>query len=78
MIINYCFHAFGSTVADFDAVSLKDLVEAVVLRKMLTKYVQKIFADFWGYISTEMGVKPDYISFVVTFVVNFCVDRVVF
>ena len=34
---NDCFHAFGATIVDFDAVSVKDLVEAVVLRKMLVK-----------------------------------------
>ena len=36
-----------------------------------------IFANFCGYISTERGIKPDYTLFVVTFVVNFCVNRVV-
>ena len=34
MVVNYCFHAFGATIADFDVVSVKDLVEAVVLRTM--------------------------------------------
>ena len=62
MVGNYCFYAFGATIADFDVVSVKDLV--------------KTFADFCGYISTERGVKPDYISFEVTFVVSFCVSRV--
>ena len=33
----YCFHVFGVTIADLDAVSVKDLVEAVFLRKMLIK-----------------------------------------
>ena len=37
MVVNYCFHDFGATIADFDAVSVKDLVEAVVLKKMLVK-----------------------------------------
>ena len=37
----------------------------------------KIFADFCGYISTEREVKPDYISFVVAFVVKFCINKVV-
>ena len=37
MIVNYCFHVFTSTIADFDAVSVEDLVEAVVSRKMLIK-----------------------------------------
>ena len=62
MVVNYCF---GATIADFDAVSVKYLVEAV------------IFVNLCGYISTEMGIKPYYTSFMVTFVVNFCVNRVV-
>ena len=35
MIVTYCFHAFGATIADFDAVSEKYLVKTVVLRKYL-------------------------------------------
>ena len=77
MIVNYCFHAFGATIADLDVVSVEYLVEAVVLTKMLIKQFSKIFADFCGYIRIESGFKPDYISFVVTFVVSFCVYRVV-
>ena len=37
MIVNYCFHVFGATIADFDAVSVEDFVETVVLKKMLIK-----------------------------------------
>ena len=37
MVVNYCLHAFGATIADSEAVSVEDLVEAVVLRKMLIK-----------------------------------------
>ena len=37
MIVNYCFHVFGATIVDLDAVSVEDLVEAVVSRKILTK-----------------------------------------
>ena len=37
MIVNYCFPAFGSTIADFDAVFVKDLVEVVILREILIK-----------------------------------------
>ena len=37
MVGNYCFHAFGETITDFDTVSVKDLVEEVVLRKVLIK-----------------------------------------
>ena len=37
MVVNYCFHVFGATIADFDAVSVEDLVEAMVLWKMLSK-----------------------------------------
>ena len=37
MIVNCCFHVFGATVADLDAVSVKDLVEVMVSRKMLIK-----------------------------------------
>ena len=36
MVVNYCFHAFGATMAGLDAVSIKDLVEAVVLRKNIS------------------------------------------
>ena len=64
-LLNYCFHAFGATIADFDAVSVKYHVEAV------------IFANFCAYIFTERGIKSDYTSFVVRFVVNICVNRVV-
>ena len=35
-----------------------------------------MFSEVCGYISTERGLKPDYISFVVTFVVSFCLNRV--
>ena len=77
MVANYCFHTFGETIADFDAVFVEDLVEAVVLRKMLIKYILKIYSDFCEYIFTEGRIEPDYISFVVTFVVNFCINRVV-
>ena len=44
MVIDYCFHAFGSTIADSDAASVKYLAEAV------------IFANFCGCISTERGL----------------------
>ena len=37
MVGNYCFYAFGATIADLDAASVEDLVEAVVLRKILIK-----------------------------------------
>ena len=37
MIVNYCFPAFGATIADFDAVFVKDLVEAVILRETVIK-----------------------------------------
>ena len=37
MVVDYCFHAFGATIADFDTLSVKDAVEVVVLRKMLIK-----------------------------------------
>ena len=37
MIVNYCFPVFGATIADLDAVSVEDLVEAVVSRKILIK-----------------------------------------
>ena len=50
MIVNYCFHVsvFGATMADLDAVSVEDLVEAVVLRKCLSSRFKKclpIFVD---------------------------------
>ena len=35
MIVNYCFHVFDTTIADLDAVSVEDLVEPMVLRKIL-------------------------------------------
>ena len=37
MIVNYCFHAYGTTIADFDGVFVKDFVEVVVLGKALIK-----------------------------------------
>ena len=37
MIANYCFHVFGATIADLDAVSAEDLEETVRLKKMLIK-----------------------------------------
>ena len=37
MVVNYCLHAFDEAIADFDAVFVEDLVEAVVFRKMLIK-----------------------------------------
>ena len=37
MILNHCFHVFGTTIADLDAISVEDLLEAVVSRKMLIK-----------------------------------------
>ena len=37
MFVNYCFHTFGATIADFDAVSVKDLMETVLFRKMFVK-----------------------------------------
>ena len=39
MIVNYCFHVFGAAIAGLDVVSVEDLVEAVVSRKMLIKQV---------------------------------------
>ena len=78
MVLNYCFHALGATIANFDSASVKDLVEAAILKKILIKWILKIFSIFCGYISTARGFKPDYIYFVVTFAVNFCVNRVVF
>ena len=37
MVVNYCFHAFGATIVDFDTVSVIEPVEVVVFRKMLIK-----------------------------------------
>ena len=37
IVVNYYFHAFGETIADFDAVFIEDLMGALVLRKMLIK-----------------------------------------
>ena len=37
MIVNYCFHVFGATIANLEAVSVEDLMEVVVLRKMFIK-----------------------------------------
>ena len=37
MVVNYCFHVFGVTVADPQAISVEGLVEVVVSRKMLIK-----------------------------------------
>ena len=40
MVVNYCFNTFSATsttIADSDTVSVKDPVEAVVLRKMPVK-----------------------------------------
>ena len=37
MMDNYCFHVFGAAIADLDAVSVEDLAEAVVSRKILIK-----------------------------------------
>ena len=37
MIINSCFHVFGATIADLDAVSVEDLVETVDSKKTLIK-----------------------------------------
>ena len=48
MIVNYCFHVFGAAIADPDAVSVEDLVEAGVLRKSLSSRFKKylpIFVD---------------------------------
>ena len=36
-IVNYCFHVFGTTIVDLDALSVEDFVEEVVFRKMLIK-----------------------------------------
>ena len=37
-----------------------------------------MFANFFRDVSTEKGIKPDYIFLVVTFVVSYCFNRVVF
>ena len=37
MVVNYCFHAFGSNIAEFDPVFVKDLGESayqVVLKNV--------------------------------------------
>ena len=33
MIANYCFHVSGATIADLDAVSVEDFVEAVIFQE---------------------------------------------
>ena len=38
-MVDYCFHSFGATIADFDAISAEDLVEEVVLRKILIRWI---------------------------------------
>ena len=53
MVFNYRLHAFGATITDFDTVSVVDLVEAVVSRKILNKQILKIFTNFCGFIFTE-------------------------
>ena len=46
MIINYCFHVFGATIADVEAVFVEDLVKAVVSRKMLISRFKKYWPIF--------------------------------
>ena len=72
MVFNCSFYVFGVTIADFDAVSVEDFVEAIILRKMLIKQILKTFVNFSEYIFTKTGIKPNYISFVATFVVHLC------
>ena len=72
MVFNCSFYVFGVTIADFDAVSVEDFVEPIMLRKMLIKQILKIFVTFSEYIFTKTGIKPNHISFVATFVVHFC------
>ena len=47
MVGNYCFHAFGATIADFDAVSVQDLVEAVVLKNACKVGLKNICQFLW-------------------------------
>lgn len=74
-------HGFGGVIADAEAVSTKDLVEAVVLRKIknVSHVGLKIFSHFYGYISTRREFKPVYTYFVVMLDAwcNFCVRRIV-
>ena len=37
MIVNYYFYVFGATIADLDAVSVEDFLEAVVFKETLIK-----------------------------------------
>lgn len=57
---------FGATIADLTLFLLNILWRRWFLGKSLSSRF-KIFANFYPKISTESGVKPDHISFAVTF-----------
>ena len=73
MAVN-CFHAFDATIADFDVVSVKDLVEAVVcicISSGFKKYLSNFVNTF-----LLKGRLNQHISFAFMFVVKFCISRV--
>ena len=37
MVVIYCLHVFGATIAAFNSASVEDLVKVVNFRKMLIK-----------------------------------------
>ena len=77
MIVNYCFHVFGATIAELDAVSIEDLVEAVVLRKILISRFKKFLPILVDTFLLKGGLNQIMFLFAVTFVMSFCANKVV-
>ena len=61
VIINYCFHTFSETLANFNTVSTKEFIETMVLINILMKQNENIFVYFCEYIFTEREIKLDYL-----------------
>ena len=64
---DFC-HVWHATVANFDGVSVEDLVQFASFREMLVNQLQEFLAYICCYIFAEGGVEPNDIAFSVTVV----------
>ena len=69
MFVYFSFNIWHAAVAYFDDVTVEQFTRLMAWGKVLSYKTQKIISDFCFDISTKWRVKPNNISFSVSFVV---------
>ena len=69
MFVYFGFNIWHAAVACFDGVTIKQFTKFMTWRKVCSYKIQKIIPDIFFDISTKWRVKPNNISFSISFAV---------